>query len=1534
MNGVTGSIRVRTLVMCLTVVVTVVFAQPAMAVVINVPADQPTIQAAVNAAAPGDEIVVGNGTWAESVDLGTMGTPGNLTIRAATPLGATVDGSVGPAFFSAGFTGNLTFQDFNLDQNPGNTGGIIDLIDMDGVLLVENCDFISGFGGNGVRVETTAATQTNVEIRNSLFDSPADNLDAISVELFGSTNVVDLTVVENEFRVLEDDGISFRANSTATGGEMRATITGNQFSLRDGSGDDIELFFGNNTTGGFVASATVQNNTLVGPGYTSGISGEAIVVDVDGAATVATVNISGNTISEYADDGIFVDSDSTAQGTLLDLVIDNNTLTNIEDSGILVRPFDGNLGNTTIWNVTVTNNTVSDANRGGSLNNAGIEFDVNSSQDDYIANIILNNNLVTSGPNPAYLFDQANASTVNLDQNLSASTDPFTVVTDNLNTGVPVEIRGTVNVVVITPQIRVDIDVSTTESIDPVIAGSGPGNLVYVVTVINDGPDGATGVELSEVLTLPAGVTIDSITPSGTTSFTSPTWTIGTLAASASETLTIVLTVDPTAASGVDVISSTATVTAVNETDTDAGNDSSTESTSVSREVDIQLAKVESIDPVAAGSGLGNLTYVVTVTNLGPSDASGVVVAEALTLPAGVSVDSITPSVGGYVDPTWTIGNLPASASATLTVVLTVGASTAAGTDVISDTAAVVSVNEIDTNPANDAATESTSVTREVDLSVTKAESTDPVVAGSGPGNLTYVVTVTNNGPSDASGVVVTETLTLPAGVAVDSVTPSAGVFTEPTWTLGALANGASETLTVVLTVSAVAAAGTDVVGNTATITAVNETDTNAANDSATESTSISGEADLSITKSDDQDPVTAGTSLVYTLTVTNNGPTDAAGVTVTDTLPPGVTLVSTAGCAEDPTGAPTCSLGTIAAGGSTAFTVTVDVDPETVGTLMNTASVTSTTSDPNPANDTATENTTVEAVADLALAKTGGPDPVLAGENLVYTLTVTNNGPSAAADVVVTDTLAPGVNLISTTGCAEDPAGAPTCSLGTLAPSASAQYTITVGVDPATRGTLLNTADVTSTAGDPNPADNMASESTTVEAQVDLVLTKEAAPEPVPVGEDLVYTLTVTNQGPSQATNVVVTDTLPAAVTLVSTVGCAEDPAGTPTCSLGSLAPGSWAQYSITVSIDPSPPPTLINSASAVSTEPEANPADNTDQVTTTLDLEPPTVTAIDTVPGTSDGSLEDCDEVRHRITALVVSFSEAMFDPTGDSDPDDVTNPANYMVIGAGPDGDFSTDTCGPVFGDDLPVAVLGVTYDDPTTTAELLIGGLPSSQIRFLACGSTTLVDVAGNPLDGTGSGVGGDDLVVTFRSDARNLLTNAHFDCDAVGLNGWTVSDPVEITRSNDDIDGSPISGSAQVMQLGVNTIFELGQCVPTTFGMTYDFSGTLRMDTPSFLSFTRGCEFFAGSSCGSPGSGLATKVNIDLLGDTGGVWIPLMGTMEAPVGAESAYCTLTFTASSGQDFSANLDDLILRPGALMFTDGFESGDVSAWSASVP
>jgi len=74
--------------------------------------------------------------------------------------------------------------------------------------------------------------------------------------------------------------------------------------------------------------------------------------------------------------------------------------------------------------------------------------------------------------------------------------------------------------------------------------------------------------------------------------------------------------------------------------------------------------------------------------------------------------------------------------------------------------------------------------------------------------------------------------------------------------------------------------------------------------------------ADLSISKSDTPDPVVAGNMVIYTVTVTNAGPNDAQGVFVTDTLPASVTFIQTAGCAEDPSGVPTCTLGNIAAGG------------------------------------------------------------------------------------------------------------------------------------------------------------------------------------------------------------------------------------------------------------------------------------------------------------------------------------------------------------------------------------------------------------------------------------------------------------------------------------------------------------------------------------------------------------------------------------------------------------------------------------------
>ncbi len=132
---------------------------------------------------------------------------------------------------------------------------------------------------------------------------------------------------------------------------------------------------------------------------------------------------------------------------------------------------------------------------------------------------------------------------------------------------------------------------------------------------------------------------------------------------------------------------------------------------------------------------------------------------------------------------------------------------------------------------------------------------------------------------------------------------------------------------------------------------------------------------------------------------------------------------------------------------------------------------------------------TVVTAAADLALTKTDWPDPVLAGGELTYTLTVTNNGPSEATGVTITDTVPAGVSVISATGCT-NPSGTVTCLIGTLANGAS--QTRTIVVRPAVANpSLSNTASVSASSIDPNMANNSATATTVVNPAADLALTK-----------------------------------------------------------------------------------------------------------------------------------------------------------------------------------------------------------------------------------------------------------------------------------------------------------------------------------------------------------------------------------------------------------------------------------------------------------
>ena len=174
-------------------------------------------------------------------------------------------------------------------------------------------------------------------------------------------------------------------------------------------------------------------------------------------------------------------------------------------------------------------------------------------------------------------------------------------------------------------------------------------------------------------------------------------------------------------------------------------------------------------------------------------------------------------------------------------------------------------------------------------------------------------------------------------------------------------------------------------------------------NNTATSSVPLTPSADLQITKEGPANAV-AGTNIVYTITVTNAGPSDATGVTLTDPTPPGLTFVSNAG---DCTTAFPCNLGTLPPAATRTITATFAVPSgyTTPNPIVNTATVSSPT--PPAVSTSATTNTPVAApVTDLHITKTNGVDGVVAGLPTTYTITVTNPlGPSDAIGATVTDT-------------------------------------------------------------------------------------------------------------------------------------------------------------------------------------------------------------------------------------------------------------------------------------------------------------------------------------------------------------------------------------------------------------------------------------------------------------------------------------------------------------------------------------------------
>jgi large repetitive protein len=374
-------------------------------------------------------------------------------------------------------------------------------------------------------------------------------------------------------------------------------------------------------------------------------------------------------------------------------------------------------------------------------------------------------------------------------------------------------------------------------------------------------------------------------------------------------------------------------------------------------------------------------------------------------------------------------------------------------------------------------------------------------------------------------------------------------------------------------------------------------------------------EADLSVVKTATPNPAVAGGQLTYTFSTSNNGPSGATGVTLSDTLPAGVTYVSSSGqgTVTNNNGTLAVQLGSLAAGAADSTSIVVAVSSSASGSITNTVTVTGDQPDPNLSNNTSTVTTQVAQSVDLALVKTAAPNPVTAGNQLTYTLTATDNGPSNATGVTIVDTLPAGTTYVSSNGGSATISGQTvTLSIGNLADGASATSTIVVTVGSSVVGTIINTAVVSGNQPDPNLANNTASAMTQVnqpvhqQAFTDLKIVKTAQPNPVSVGNQLTYTLVVSNNSLTTATGVTVVDTLPVGFSYLSATGPSlvqSSLAGnTLTLNLGTLTFQASDTITILGTVTSAAASTITNTATVSSNEPDANPADNRATVTTTV--------------------------------------------------------------------------------------------------------------------------------------------------------------------------------------------------------------------------------------------------------------------------------------------------------------------------------------------
>ncbi len=477
-----------------------------------------------------------------------------------------------------------------------------------------------------------------------------------------------------------------------------------------------------------------------------------------------------------------------------------------------------------------------------------------------------------------------------------------------------------------------DLAITKTDGVTTATPG---GSVTYTITASNAGPSADASATVADTFPAVLTCTWTCVGAGGGTCTASGSGNLNdtvNLPAGGSVTYTASCAIS---AAATGTLSNTATVTNGATSDSSAANNSATDTDTLIAQADLAVTKTDGVTSATPG---GSVTYTITASNAGPSNATGATVAD--TFPASLTCTWTCAGAGGGTCTASGAGNisgivnLPAGGSVTYTASCTISA---AATGTLSNTATVTAPAGVtDPNPGNNSATDADSLGAQADLSITKTDGVTSVTAG---GSVTYTITASNAGPSDA-----------PGGASVADTFPASLTCT---WTCagagGGLCNasgsgniseainlpaGSSVTFTVPCTVS-LAATGT--ISNTATVSMMGggPTDPNPGNNSATDTDTVTAPpgAHLSATKTA-SGPRTPGSTLTYTVVLTNSGPGtqgDNPGNELTDVLPAGLTLVgatATSGTATTNVGTRTVTWnGALAAGASVTITITATID-------------------------------------------------------------------------------------------------------------------------------------------------------------------------------------------------------------------------------------------------------------------------------------------------------------------------------------------------------------------------------------------------------------------------------------------------------------------------------------------------------------------------------------------------------------------------------------------------------------------------------